>query len=117
MLVSKLLNSPSIVYRRPIRFRCRSWLRTGEVGCIGDDVSEAILKSMLSVGQRIPEKNILLSTGTAKQKVAMLDAARLLARKDIIFMLLAEPIVSSLRTVFRAPWFIGRVKRERNRRL
>ena len=54
---------------------------TGEVGCIGDDVSEAILKSMLSVGQRIPEKNILLSTGTAKQKVAMLDAARLLAKK------------------------------------
>ena len=54
---------------------------TGEVGCIGDDVSEAILKSMLSVGQCIPEKNILLSTGTAKQKVAMLDAARLLAQK------------------------------------
>ncbi len=54
---------------------------TGEVGCIGDDASEAILKSMLSVGQRIPEKNILLSTGTAKQKVAMLDAARLLAKK------------------------------------
>lgn len=54
---------------------------TGEVGCIGDDVSEAILKSMLSVGQRIPEKNILLSTGTAKQKVAMLDASRLLAKK------------------------------------
>ena len=54
---------------------------TGEVGCIGDDVSEAIIKSMLSVGQRIPEKNILLSTGTAKQKVAMLDAARLLAKK------------------------------------
>ena len=55
---------------------------TGEVGCIGDDVSEAILKSMLSVGQRIPEKNILLSTGTAKQKVAMLDAAKLLAEKE-----------------------------------
>ncbi len=54
---------------------------TGEVGCIGDDVSEAILKSMLSVGQRIPEKNILLSTGSAKQKVSMLDAARLLAEK------------------------------------
>lgn len=54
---------------------------TGEVGCLGDDVSEAILTSMLAVGQRIPEKNILLSTGTAKQKVAMLDAARLLACK------------------------------------
>lgn len=54
---------------------------TGEVGCIGDDISEAILKSMLAVGQRIPEKNILLSTGMAKQKVAMLDAAKLLASK------------------------------------
>ncbi len=54
---------------------------TGEVGCIGDDVSEAILKSMLAVGQRIPGKNILLSTGMAKQKVAMLDAAKLLASK------------------------------------
>ncbi len=54
---------------------------TGEVGCIGDDVSEAILKSMLSVGLRIPQKNILLSTGTAKQKVDMLDAAKMLASK------------------------------------
>ncbi|WP_455637497.1 carbamoyl-phosphate synthase (glutamine-hydrolyzing) large subunit [Parabacteroides sp.] len=54
---------------------------TGEVGCIGDDLSEAILKSMLSVGLRIPEKNILLSTGTPKQKVDMLDAARMLAKK------------------------------------
>ena len=54
---------------------------TGEVGCIGDDVSEAILKSMLSVGLRIPQKNILLSTGTARQKVDTLDAAKLLASK------------------------------------
>lgn len=54
---------------------------TGEVGCIADDTSEAILKSMLSVGYRIPKKNILLSTGTSKQKVTMLDAARLLAEK------------------------------------
>ena len=54
---------------------------TGEVGCIGDDLSEAVLKSMLSVGLRIPEKSILLSTGTPKQKVAMLDAARMLAEK------------------------------------
>ncbi len=49
---------------------------TGEVGCLGDDSSTALLKSMLSVGQRIPEKNILLSTGDAKQKADMLDAAR-----------------------------------------
>ncbi|EOS19461.1 MULTISPECIES: carbamoyl-phosphate synthase (glutamine-hydrolyzing) large subunit [Parabacteroides] len=54
---------------------------TGEVGCLGDDLSEAVLTSMLSVGQRIPAKNILLSTGTPKQKVAMLDAAKMLARK------------------------------------
>jgi carbamoyl-phosphate synthase large subunit len=54
---------------------------TGEVGCLGDDTSEAILKSMLSVGYRIPEKAVLLSTGTAKQKVAMLDASRLLQEK------------------------------------
>ena len=54
---------------------------TGEVGCLGDDGSEAVLTSMLAVGQRIPEKNILLSTGTPKQKVAMLDAAKLLAAK------------------------------------
>jgi len=54
---------------------------TGEVGCIGDDTSEAVLKSMLSVGYRIPEKNILLSTGGAKQKTALLDAARTLHKK------------------------------------
>lgn len=54
---------------------------TGEVGCIGDDTSEAVLKSMLSVGYRIPEKNILLSTGGAKQKAALLDAARTLHDK------------------------------------
>ncbi len=53
---------------------------TGEVGCIGEDTSCALLKSMLSVGYRIPEKNILLSTGSAKQKVEMLDTARLLVR-------------------------------------
>ena len=49
---------------------------TGEVGCLGDDTSTALLKSMLSVGQRIPKKNILLSTGTGKQKASMLDAAK-----------------------------------------
>ena len=53
---------------------------TGEVGCIGNDTSCAVLKSMLSVGQRIPEKNILLSTGSAKQKADMLDAAQMLVK-------------------------------------
>lgn len=49
---------------------------TGEVGCLGDDTGTALLASMLSVGHRIPEKNILLSTGTGKEKASMLDAAR-----------------------------------------
>ncbi len=48
---------------------------TGEVGCLGDDTSEAILKSMLSVGYKIPKRSVLLSTGSAKQKADMLDAA------------------------------------------
>ena len=51
---------------------------TGEVGCLGDDTSTALLKSMLSVGLRIPKKTILLSTGGAKQKADMLDAAKML---------------------------------------
>ena len=64
---------------------------TGEVGCIGNDTSEAILKSMLSVGYKIPKKSVLLSTGSAKQKADMLDAAATLqfryigqAKKDNI---------------------------------
>ena len=54
---------------------------TGEVGCIGDDTSCAVLKAMLSVGYRIPEKGILLSTGDARQKADMLEAARMLTQK------------------------------------
>lgn len=54
---------------------------TGEVGCLGSDTSEAIMKSMLSVGYKIPQKNILLSTGSAKQKVDMLDSAMKLYKK------------------------------------
>ena len=49
---------------------------TGEVGCLGDDTHQALLKSMLSVGQRIPDHTVLLSTGGARQKAEMLDAAR-----------------------------------------
>jgi len=49
---------------------------TGEVGCIGDNTDTALLKSMLSVGHRIPKKTVLLSTGSAKQKAEMIDAAR-----------------------------------------
>ena len=51
---------------------------TGEVGCLGEDSRTALLKSMLSVGHRIPEKNILLSTGNGKQKAEMLVASRML---------------------------------------
>ena len=54
---------------------------TGEVGCIGSDTSCAVLKSMLSVGYKIPKKNILLSTGTAKDKTDMLSSASLLVEK------------------------------------
>ena len=54
---------------------------TGEVGCLGNDTAEALLKSMISVGQRIPARNVLLSTGSAKQKADMLDAAHRLYEK------------------------------------
>ncbi len=53
---------------------------TGEVGCIGNDTSCALLKAMLSVGHRIPKKNILLSTGSTKQKAEMMDAAKMLVK-------------------------------------
>lgn len=56
-------------------------MSTGEVGCLGDDTNEAVLKSMLSVGYRIPKRSVLLSTGGYKQKVDMLDAAQLLHNK------------------------------------
>ncbi len=51
---------------------------TGEVGCLGEDSRAALMKSMLSVGHRIPEKNILLSTGDGKRKAEMLSAAQML---------------------------------------
>jgi carbamoyl-phosphate synthase large subunit len=54
---------------------------TGEVGCIGTDTSEAILKSMLAVGQRVPQKAVLMSTGSARQKADTLEAAQMLNKK------------------------------------
>jgi carbamoyl-phosphate synthase large subunit len=54
---------------------------TGEVGCIGEDYYETLLKSMLSVGYSIPKKNILFSTGPARDKVELLNSARLLSEK------------------------------------
>lgn len=62
---------------------------TGEVGCLGEDSRSALLKSMLSVGQRIPEKNILLSTGDGKQKAEMLAACLML--RDHGYKLFATP--------------------------
>ncbi len=56
---------------------------TGEVACIGDDTDEAILKSLLAVGLRIPHKAVLLSTGSPRQKADMLDAAHMLAKAGI----------------------------------
>ncbi len=57
---------------------------TGEVGCIGDDTSEAILKAMLSVGYTIPKKTVLISGGTARSKVDLLEPARMLHRKGYV---------------------------------
>jgi carbamoyl-phosphate synthase large subunit len=54
---------------------------TGEVGCIGDDAAESMLKSMLSVGYRVPEKAILISSGTTKTKYELLEASKLLVEK------------------------------------
>lgn len=54
---------------------------TGEVGCIGEDFSDAILKSMLSVGYKIPKKGILISSGEMKSKVDLLEACKLLEKK------------------------------------
>ena len=54
---------------------------TGEVGCIGNDSAEALIKAMISVGNRVPSKAVLMSTGTAKQKADLLDAAHELANR------------------------------------
>ncbi len=62
---------------------------TGEVGCLGEDSRTALLKAMLSVGHRIPKKNILLSTGDGKQKAEMLAACAML--RDHGYKLFATP--------------------------
>ena len=54
---------------------------TGEVGCIGEDFYEAILKSMLSVGYKIPERNVLLSTGDSRSKIEMVAPAKALQER------------------------------------
>lgn len=51
---------------------------TGEVGCLGDDFDEALLNALIATGYRLPEKNILISSGGVKSKVDMLDAGKML---------------------------------------
>lgn len=62
---------------------------TGEVGCLGEDYYEAVLKSMLSVGYTIPEKNILLSTGDARSTIELLNSSRMLIENG--YKLFASP--------------------------
>lgn len=89
---------------------------TGEVGCIGSDTSCAVLKAMLSVGYRIPKKNILLSTGTPKQKVEMLSAARLLQQKGISSLQREVPVSSLRRMGWRIRRCIGPVRLTNSRK-
>ena len=55
---------------------------TGEVGCIGDTVEEALISSLIATGYKIPskDKGVMISSGGAKEKAAMLDAAQALVK-------------------------------------
>ena len=90
---------------------------TGEVGCLGEDSRTALLKSMLSVGQRIPAKNILLSTGAAKQKAEMLEAAKMLVDHGYQLYATGEQAVISRRTAFPTNWSTGPAKTDSRRPL
>ena len=74
---------------------------TGEVGCIGADASSALLKAMLSVGMRIPEKSVLISAGDPKDKASMLEPARLLQSKG--YTIYATKGTSSFLTTYKIP--------------
>ena len=54
---------------------------TGEVACIGENFYEALLKSMLSVGYRIPKRTILISSGPTRGKIELLESARMLKER------------------------------------
>ena len=56
---------------------------TGEVGCLGDDLNEAMLNALIATGYRLPKQNgsILISSGGAKGKVSLLEPAKELVRK------------------------------------
>ena len=85
---------------------------TGEVGCIGENYYEAILKSMISVGNRIPEKNILISSGPSRSKVELLNSTKMLIAKGYIFLQQQARLSSLRKTVFVSPSFIGPTKRK-----
>jgi carbamoyl-phosphate synthase large subunit len=51
---------------------------TGEAGCLGDDFEEAFLKALLSVGYKLPIRNVLVSSGPVEQKAVFLESARIL---------------------------------------
>jgi carbamoyl-phosphate synthase large subunit len=55
---------------------------TGEVGCIGDTLEEALLDALIATGYKIPskEKGIMISSGSAKEKAALLDSAIMLVK-------------------------------------
>ena len=84
---------------------------TGEVGCIGDDTSCAVLKAMLSVGYRIPEKNVLMSTGTLKQKVDLLQAARALKAKGYNIFATGGSSKFLAETEWKTPAYTGQAKK------
>ena len=56
---------------------------TGEVGCIGDDYYDAVLKAMLSVGYKIPNRNVMISSGPVRDKLELLNSARLMIGKGL----------------------------------
>jgi carbamoyl-phosphate synthase large subunit len=58
---------------------------TGEVACLGDDFNEAFLKSLLAIGQRVPSKGVLLSTGTPKNKAELIDQLKVLQKQGLKF--------------------------------
>lgn len=58
---------------------------TGEVACLGDDFNEAFLKSLLAIGQRVPTKGVLLSTGTPKNKAELIEELKILQKMGLKF--------------------------------
>ena len=54
---------------------------TGEVGCLGDDMNEALLNALIATGYRLPKKSILISSGGARGKMDLLDACKMLNAK------------------------------------